>query len=150
MVFAPVRWRWTASRHYLALYLLRNGTIIAFAKIFFPAMLALQQPGARMGFLDSYAPQIKSILRIVTGLLFFSVGLAKIAHFPNIAMFADARPFVGIEGWAGMIELVGGALVSVGLFSRYAAFICSGEMAVAYFLGHWAIVTSSLAQLLLP
>ena len=76
-----------------------------------------------MNFLDSYAPQIKSLLRIVAGLLFFSVGLAKIAHFPLVPMFADAQPFVGIEGWAGMIELVGGALIVLGFFSRYAAFI---------------------------
>ena len=96
-----------------------------------------------MSFLDSFAPQTKAILRIVAGLLFFSVGLAKIAHFPAVPMFADAKPFVGIEGWAGMIELVGGALVALGLFSRYAAFICSGEMAIAYFLAHWAIVTAS-------
>ncbi|HXS06133.1 MAG TPA: DoxX family protein [Rhizomicrobium sp.] len=96
-----------------------------------------------MSFLDSYAPQIKSALRIMAGLLFFSVGLAKIAHFPLVPMFADAKPFVGLEGWAGMIELVGGALVVLGFFSRYAAFICSGEMAIAYFLGHWAIVTPS-------
>ena len=96
-----------------------------------------------MNFLDSYAPQIKGLLRIMTGLLFFSVGLAKMAHFPNVPMFADAKPFDGIEGWSGMIELVGGALVALGFFSRYAAFICSGEMAIAYFLGHWAIVTGS-------
>ena len=96
-----------------------------------------------MSFLDSYSPQIKSILRIVTGLLFFSVGLAKIGHFPHIDMFAKVQPFDGIEGWGGMIELIGGALVCVGFFSRYAAFICSGEMAIAYFLAHWAIVTPS-------
>ena len=47
------------------------------------------------------------------------------------------------EGPAGIIELIGGALVALGLFSRYAAFICSGEMAIAYFLAHWAIVTGS-------
>jgi len=96
-----------------------------------------------MNFLDSFAPQIKALLRIMAGLLFFSVGLAKIAHFPLVPMFADAKPFVGIEGWAGMIELVGGALIIIGFFSRYAAFICSGEMAIAYFYGHWAIVTGS-------
>lgn len=96
-----------------------------------------------MSFLDSYAPQIKALLRVIAGLLFFSVGLAKIAHFPLVPMFADAKPFVGLEGWAGMIELVGGALVVLGFFSRYAAFICSGEMAIAYFYGHWAIVTSA-------
>ena len=94
-----------------------------------------------MSFLDSYSAQIRSILRIVTGLLFFSVGLAKIVHFPSLPMFAKVVPFDGIEGWGGMIELVGGALVCIGFFSRYAAFICSGEMAIAYFLAHWAIVT---------
>lgn len=96
-----------------------------------------------MSFLDSYAPQTKGLLRIMAGLLFFSVGLAKIAHFPDAPMFGDVKPFVGIEGWSGMIELVGGALIVLGFFSRIAAFICSGEMAVAYFLGHWAIVTGS-------
>lgn len=96
-----------------------------------------------MHFLDSCAPQLKAALRIVAGLLFFSVGLAKIAHFPNLPMFADAKPFVGLEGWAGMIELVGGALITLGFFSRIAAFICSGEMAIAYFYAHWAIVTGS-------
>ena len=93
-----------------------------------------------MSFLDSYAAQIRSILRIVVGLLFFSVGLAKIVHFPSLPMFAKVAPFDGIEGWGGMIELIGGALVCIGFFSRYAAFICSGEMAIAYFLAHWAIV----------
>ena len=89
-----------------------------------------------MGFLDSYAPQIKSILRIVTGLLFFSVGLAKIVHFPSVRhVRRRTDPLIGLEGSAGMIELVGGGLVCLGLFSRYAAFICSGEMAVAYFTG---------------
>ena len=96
-----------------------------------------------MGFLDSYAPQIKSILRIVAGLLFFSVGLAKIFHFPAGSMFDHAQIMEWPEGPAGIIELIGGALVTLGLFSRYAAFICSGEMAIAYFLAHWAIVTGS-------
>ena len=94
-----------------------------------------------MSFLDSYSDYTKAILRIVTGLLFFSVGLAKIVHFPHVDMFAKVVPFDGIEGWGGMIELIGGALVCIGLFSRYAAFICSGEMAIAYLLAHWAIVT---------
>jgi putative oxidoreductase len=96
-----------------------------------------------MYFLDSCAPHLKATLRIVAGLLFFSVGLAKIVHFPLVPMFAEVKPFMGLEGWAGMIELVGGALVVLGFFSRYAAFVCSGEMAIAYFYGHWAIVTAS-------
>jgi len=94
-----------------------------------------------MNFLDTYSTQLRSVLRIVAGLLFFSVGLAKIAHFPSLPMFAKVMPFDGVEGWAGVIELIGGALVLVGFFSRYAAFICSGEMAIAYFMAHWAIVT---------
>ena len=52
-----------------------------------------------MSFLDSYSAQIRSVLRIVTGLLFFSVGLAKIVHFPSLPMFAKVVPFDGIEGW---------------------------------------------------
>jgi hypothetical protein len=45
-----------------------------------------------MDFLDSYAQRIKSVLRIVAGLLFFSVGLAKLAHFPSVPMFAHVIP----------------------------------------------------------
>ena len=106
-------------------------------------MLAAHSLGDGMGFLDSYTPQVRSILRIMTGLLFFAVGLAKIVHFPNMSMFADVKPFVGVEGWAGTIELVGGALIFLGLYSRYAAFICCGEMAIAYFWAHWAIFSGS-------
>jgi putative oxidoreductase len=90
-----------------------------------------------MGFLDSYAPQIKSILRIIAGALFFSVGLAKLAHFPSVPMFSHVSPTEWPEGYAGIIELVGGGLVALGLFSRYAAFVCSGEMAFAYFMAHF-------------
>ena len=97
-----------------------------------------------MSFLDSYAPQIKALLRIMTGLLFLGVGLAKILHFPNVAMFAEVKPFVGIVGWAGMIELVTGPLIILGFFSRYAAFIASGEMAIAYLYGHWGLFTPAM------
>jgi putative oxidoreductase len=96
-----------------------------------------------MGFLDSYASQIKSILRIVAGLLFFSVGLAKLAHFPAGTAFDHATLMEWPEGPAGVIELVGGALVTLGLFSRFAAFICSGEMAFAYFMAHWAVFSGA-------
>jgi putative oxidoreductase len=96
-----------------------------------------------MNFLDSVAPQTKALLRIVTGLLFFAEGLAKIAHFPDTPMFGHVVAFDGIEGWSGVIELVAGAMVIAGFFSRYAAFIASGEMAIAYFLAHWAIITAA-------
>ena len=90
-----------------------------------------------MNFLDPYAPQIKSILRIVAGLLFLHYGIAKILHFPAVPMLANITPGSWPEGPAGTIELIGGALVLIGLFSRIAAFILSGEMAVAYFIGHF-------------
>jgi putative oxidoreductase len=89
-----------------------------------------------MNFLDPYAPQLKSILRIVAGLLFLHIGIAKLLHFPMVPMFATVTPTAWPEGISGCIELVGGALILLGLFSRVAAFICSGEMAVGYFIAH--------------
>ena len=90
-----------------------------------------------MNFLNSFEPQTKAILRIVTGLLFFSVGLAKILHFPMIPALANVTITEWPEGPAGTIELIGGLLVMLGLYSRIAAFICSGEMAFAYFIAHF-------------
>lgn len=88
-----------------------------------------------MTFLQKYRPQLLSILRFVSGLLFLEHGMAKLLHFPHVPMFDNLK--VGSILWiAGVIELVGGALVTVGLFTRYAAFIMSGEMAAAYFLYH--------------
>jgi len=88
-----------------------------------------------MSFLEKWQPQLLSALRIVAGLLFLEHGMSKLLHFPHVAMFDDLK-IVSLMGLAGIIELVGGALVTVGLFTRYAAFIMSGEMAAAYFLYH--------------
>ncbi len=96
-----------------------------------------------MNFLDSLSAPSKAVLRIVTGLLFLAVGIAKIFHFPAVPMFANIQPTDWPLGAAGMIELIGGTLVMLGLFSRFAAFICSGEMAYAYFSAHWAITTAA-------
>ena len=92
-----------------------------------------------MDFLSKYAPQIQGLLRIVTGLQFLEHGLNKMIGFPAMA---NATPhafnimaFPG--GPAGVIEVVGGILIIIGLFSRVAAFIASGEMAVAYFMAHF-------------
>jgi putative oxidoreductase len=72
-------------------------------------------------------------LRVVVGFLFMLHGAGKILHFPHaMPMPLDTQLKIG-----GVIELVGGALVMVGLFTRAAAFICSGMMAVAYFQFHW-------------
>ncbi|HEY1614758.1 MAG TPA: DoxX family protein [Rhizomicrobium sp.] len=88
-----------------------------------------------MGFLEKWQPQLLSVLRFVSGLLFLEHGTAKLLHFPHVAMFDDLK-LASLLGVAGIIELVGGALVTIGLFTRYAAFLMSGEMAVAYFLFH--------------
>jgi putative oxidoreductase len=87
-----------------------------------------------MGFLSKYSPQILGVLRIVVGLLFLEHGLMKIVGFPAPMGAGPLPPMIMA---AGIIELVGGALVALGLFSRFAAFICSGEMAVAYFMAHF-------------
>jgi putative oxidoreductase len=78
-------------------------------------------------------PYALSILRIMAGLLFVEHGTAKLLGFPP----GTATPAAfGLIWFAGFIEMVGGALLALGLFTRYAAFIMSGEMAVAYFLSH--------------
>jgi putative oxidoreductase len=82
--------------------------------------------------LDRYQPQVLSILRIMAGLLFLSAGLQKWFGFPVVnPNFANITLF-SMLGCAGLIEMIGGALVTAGLFTRAAAFIMSGEMAVAY------------------
>jgi putative oxidoreductase len=87
-----------------------------------------------MGFLTKYQPQLLSVLRIVAGLLFLEHGVQKIFGFPvAMAIPPDHAMIIMTAGW---IELVGGALILIGLFSRIAAFICSGEMAAAYWMVH--------------
>jgi putative oxidoreductase len=93
-----------------------------------------------MAWLSKYQPQLLSILRIVAGLLFLEHGMQKLLHFPPMpaAMMAAIPPgMMPVILAAGAIELVGGALIALGLFSRLAAFICSGEMAVAYWIAHF-------------
>ncbi|HEX2120911.1 MAG TPA: DoxX family protein [Thermoanaerobaculia bacterium] len=81
------------------------------------------------------APQIRSIVRIIAGLMFMLHGTQKLLGFPDPgAKLTPEAP--ALLKAAGMIELVGGALIAVGLFTSIAAFIASGEMAVAYFKHH--------------
>ena len=92
-----------------------------------------------MDFLDKYASQITGITRIVIGLLFLEHGTVKVLSFP-LAAGAASHAFNLMSfpvGPAGIIELVGGALIVLGLFSRWACFIASGEMAFAYFIAHF-------------
>jgi len=97
----------------------------------------LERPSSRgvspMMFLSRYQPQMLSVLRIVAGLLFLEHGTTKLLGFPHVAMFDHLPPLLIA---AGIIELVGGALITIGLFSRIAAVIASGEMAVAFWMAH--------------
>ena len=88
-----------------------------------------------MGFLKGWTPQLLSIFRIMTALLFVEHGTAKLFHFPHVAVFDAVQP-LSYFGIAGIIELIGGLLLTIGLFSEIAAFLLSGEMAVAYFTVH--------------
>lgn len=84
--------------------------------------------------LTALRPQALGLLRIVLGLLMLNVGIAKILHFPA----GGYTPDVGSLSWiAGLIEMVGGALLLVGFQTRIAAFVLSGLMACAYFIAHF-------------
>jgi len=89
-----------------------------------------------MGFLDRFSPQLLSALRIMSGLLFMAHGTTKLFGFPPTEMFAQAPEQFTLMWFAGAIELVGGALIAIGLLTRPAAFVCSGMMAAAYFIAH--------------
>jgi putative oxidoreductase len=82
---------------------------------------------------SKFQPIALSLFRFITGLLLFQYGIAKIFKFPVLPYFANIPPLITA---AGAIELILGALLMIGLFSRISAFILSGEMAFAYFLGH--------------
>ena len=87
-----------------------------------------------MDFLKPYTSQLQSVLRIMAGLLFLQHGTTKYLYFPETQL-SGASPLT-MGGGAGVIELIGGALLVLGLFTRPAAFIMSGTMAVAYFIAH--------------
>jgi putative oxidoreductase len=83
----------------------------------------------------AWAPRALSVLRFVAGLTFLSHGVAKLLKYPPLPVFAKLELF-SLIGFAGVLELVGGALIILGLFTRPVAFILAGEMAFAYFIGH--------------
>ena len=87
-----------------------------------------------MGFLKNYSSQILGITRIVAGLTFLEHGTTKFLNFPPGTMHPA---ITSLSGAGGVIELIAGALILLGLFSRCAAFVASGEMAVAYFTAHF-------------
>jgi putative oxidoreductase len=85
--------------------------------------------------LAGWTPRALSVLRIVTGLMIIEHGMGKLLGWPALPAYANVKP-LSLVGTAGFIELIGGALLILGLFTRPAAFILSGEMAVAYFMVH--------------
>lgn len=84
--------------------------------------------------LSRWQPQLLAILRIVAGLLFLEHGLSKYFGFP---VPFPMHPLPPLLMAAGVIEVVGGFLIAIGLFTRIAAFIASGEMAIAYWTQHF-------------
>ena len=86
-------------------------------------------------FFATWTPRALALLRIVTAFVFLQHATAKLFGIPHVAMF-DGLQLFSLIGVAGIIELIGGSLVLVGWFTRPAAFILSGEMAVAYFMAH--------------
>lgn len=89
-----------------------------------------------MGFLDKFSPQLLSVLRIVSALLFIAHGTSKLFGFPPTEMFAAAPQPMTLMWFAGVLETFGGALLLIGLFTRPVAFILSGMMAAAYWMAH--------------
>ena len=86
-----------------------------------------------MKFLDDYQEHGYALMRIVAGYLFMWHGTQKFLDFPKEWPWGELSM---LQTAGGSIELIGGFLILIGLFTRYAAFICSGEMAVAYWLVH--------------
>jgi putative oxidoreductase len=85
----------------------------------------------------SWSPYLLSVIRIVAAFVFLQFGSAKLLGLPAPIMpGGGTAPVTSLPGFAGTLELVGGVLLLLGLFTRPVAFILAGEMAVAYFMGH--------------
>ena len=84
---------------------------------------------------SALTPYVLALLRIVSAFLLIQHGTAKFFHYPHVAMFDAFQP-MSLIGVAGVLELVGGFLLLIGLFTRPTAFVLSGFMAVAYFMAH--------------
>src|ERR1700738_5332257 len=98
-----------------------------------------------------FEPYAFFLLRIVSGILFILHGTSKILHYPPLPM---PSPLPTIAVVAGILEIIFGVLITLGIFTTYAAFLASGEMAVAYFAGHalkggfWPLVNGGELALL--
>lgn len=85
-------------------------------------------------FLGNYSPHLYAILRIVAGIMFAMHGSQKLFGWPGDGNTVELASMMGV---AGIIELVGGILIAIGFLTSWAAFIASGEMAVAFFMAHF-------------
>jgi len=92
--------------------------------------------GLDSSFFNTWQPRVLALLRIVTAYLFLQHGTAKLLGIPAVEMFKAGVPLMSMAGVAGLLEIVGGALMLIGLFTRPTAFILSGLMAFAYFIAH--------------
>ena len=86
-------------------------------------------------FYATWTPRAQALLRIVTAYLYLTHGTSKLLGVPHVANFDNLRLF-SLMGFAGILELVGGVLLLIGLFTRPVAFVLCGEMAFAYFMAH--------------
>jgi putative oxidoreductase len=86
-------------------------------------------------FFETWYPRALAALRLIAAFLFLQHGTAKLLHVPHVVDF-DSLRVLSLIGFAGMLEITGSVLLLLGLFTRPAAFILSGEMAVAYFIAH--------------
>lgn len=108
----------------------------------------------RLSWWHSRSPIVLGLLRLITGFLFIQYGTAKLFALPGPLMpdGGTVEP-MSLMGLAGMLEVVGGALFLLGLFTRPVAFILSGEMAFAYFMGHasqgfWPVLNQGVTPIL--
>lgn len=88
--------------------------------------------------LQAYAPQALALLRIVTGMLFIQHGLQKLLMWPPSPHHPEPVALLSLFGIGGLLEVFGGLLIVIGLFTRPVAFVLAGQMAVAYWMFHFA------------
>jgi putative oxidoreductase len=84
----------------------------------------------------SWSGPLHAVLRIVAGLLLLEHGTSKYFNFPATEYFANGVEVISLMGLAGALEIIGGLLIIVGLFTRITGFVLAGFLAAAYFMGH--------------